>query len=886
MDKKRKNYILEINDNDLYMINKDNDNKNNNSKTFKKKISMITNYKTRNESLLNNLNNIVTENKEKIKQNKREISDLINLIKYREHNSKNKMHNTANEKNFVKNGLNQIYTKTLVSNKSNNKKKKNIRIFNSNFLNSKKNTLISSVDTYNARTNLNNNETNVYIIDEKPIVYFNKSKSMKNIDVNYKIYMQKKASLPKKYIFETKRIDESPVYHKKNIKYNKNNDYNFFTCNKENLENENDNKLRMTNSKKYYSKSNPNFFKKNEDNEENNMNLKYFKNFFERDIDDLSSIHNNSSFDFYTIDKDDNKTNKKNNIINRNSVYIKKRNTNIINFENNSNNNNAKSKKNFFETTIKNKNKLNIKNQKFIFDKEIINDKNHPIKSNLRKSNTEMRFSNTYNQNNEIKQNIEQFKLNNGTPFKLDFALKKETNNNNNIQNYNIIKERKNLLNRIFKKEIMNFHLYELIILEERLKNIILALNSNRSAYYECYDFLTYFKNNCDIFKNLNLLIKSEFDLKIIQKGINYILISIIFTYDYSYKQSILNNIILYMKEMLNLAYQNMILIYDYFFKRTLISKIKDIYSIKLVQIITNELAKLNKETNINLDCIIITTDNNKENKNNIETIKNNTNFILQSIKIIIKNYKNKNSSSFLFFLKEIFQKTSFIDIFYFFQNKILNSNGLFTYLLPSVILRQNKNLFNDIYPPYIDTFSKKKYSLILGLENTLVNFKYDLNFNLNKNYGKLELRPGLFPFLSDMKKYFEIILFSLYTKKIADYISNIIEQKEKYFDFKFYVQHSTIIQNEFIKELKRIGRPMDKIIIIDNFPQNYKMNKKNAINIKSYWGKNNNDNTLNELGKILVNIIKDGNDVRNGIEKYKKEIIEKISSNSYMNKY
>ena len=200
--------------------------------------------------------------------------------------------------------------------------------------------------------------------------------------------------------------------------------------------------------------------------------------------------------------------------------------------------------------------------------------------------------------------------------------------------------------------------------------------------------------------------------------------------------------------------------------------------------------------------------------------------------------------------------------------------------------MRQNKNLFNDIYPPYIDTFSKKKYSLILGLENTLVNFKYDLNFNLNKNYGKLELRPGLFPFLSDMKKYFEIILFSLYTKKIADYISNIIEQKEKYFDFKFYVQHSTIIENEFIKELKRIGRPMDKIIIIDNFPQNYKMNKKNAINIKSYWGKNNNDNTLNELGKILVNIIKDGNDVRNGIEKYKKEIIEKISSNSYMNKY
>ena len=207
MDKKRKNYILEINDNDLYMINKENENKNNNSKKFKKNISMITNYKIRNESILNNINNIVTENKEKIKQNKREISDLIALIKNREHNSKNRMqrHNTANEKNFVKNGLNQIYTKTLVSNKSNNKKKTNNRIFNSNFLNSEKNTLISSLDTYNAQTNLNHNEKNIYIIDEKPIVYFNKSKSMKNIDVNYKIYKPKKASLPKKSVKSRKK---------------------------------------------------------------------------------------------------------------------------------------------------------------------------------------------------------------------------------------------------------------------------------------------------------------------------------------------------------------------------------------------------------------------------------------------------------------------------------------------------------------------------------------------------------------------------------------------------------------------------------------------------------------------------------------------------------
>ena len=70
----------------------------------------------------------------------------------------------------------------------------------------------------------------------------------------------------------------------------------------------------------------------------------------------------------------------------------------------------------------------------------------------------------------------------------------------------------------------------------------------------------------------------------------------------------------------------------------------------------------------------------------------------------------------------------------------------------------------------------------------------------------------------------------------------------------------------------------MNKIIIVDNYNQNYKLNKKNAINIRSYWEKDYNDNTLNELGKILVKIINDEEDVRNGIEKYRDEIIEKIT--------
>ena len=80
------------------------------------------------------------------------------------------------------------------------------------------------------------------------------------------------------------------------------------------------------------------------------------------------------------------------------------------------------------------------------------------------------------------------------------------------------------------------------------------------------------------------------------------------------------------------------------------------------------------------------------------------------------------------------------------------------------------------------------------------------------------------------------------------------------------------------IKDLNRIGRSIDTIIIVDNMPQNYRLHKENGIHIKSFWGKNPDDNVLEELGVILIDIAKDGGDVRNGLKNYKNEILKKVS--------
>ena len=108
-----------------------------------------------------------------------------------------------------------------------------------------------------------------------------------------------------------------------------------------------------------------------------------------------------------------------------------------------------------------------------------------------------------------------------------------------------------------------------------------------------------------------------------------------------------------------------------------------------------------------------------------------------------------------------------------------------------------------------------------------------------------------------------------------------MLQKKKKiYFKHRFYRQHTIKEGNDFIKDLNRIGRPLDKIIIVDNIPQNFKLQRENGINIKSFWGKDVNDNALLELGIILVNIAKEGGDIRIGLKKYEDDILSKVASN------
>ena len=164
----------------------------------------------------------------------------------------------------------------------------------------------------------------------------------------------------------------------------------------------------------------------------------------------------------------------------------------------------------------------------------------------------------------------------------------------------------------------------------------------------------------------------------------------------------------------------------------------------------------------------------------------------------------------------------------------------------------------------------------MLDLDETLIHFKPQNN---GEDGGTLRVRPGIYEFLDEVGKYYELIVFTTATQDYADVLIDAVEEDKIYFEHRLYREHATIIDNDFVKDLTRIGRPLDKIIIVDNMPQNFRLQKENGIIIKAFWGEDKNDRALYELTTILVNIAKEGNDLRKGLVKYKDDIVKKVTS-------
>lgn len=139
---------------------------------------------------------------------------------------------------------------------------------------------------------------------------------------------------------------------------------------------------------------------------------------------------------------------------------------------------------------------------------------------------------------------------------------------------------------------------------------------------------------------------------------------------------------------------------------------------------------------------------------------------------------------------------------------------------------------------------SPHNYTLVLDLDETLI------HYDENTNGGQFFIRPHSQDFLKEMAQHFELVIFTAAVKDYADWILDRLDP-DGFITHRLY-RCSTSQQNGvYIKDLQKLGRDLDKMLIIDNSPENFQLQPENGIYIRS-WYDDPEDTALFELLSIL----------------------------------
>jgi CTD small phosphatase-like protein 2 len=183
---------------------------------------------------------------------------------------------------------------------------------------------------------------------------------------------------------------------------------------------------------------------------------------------------------------------------------------------------------------------------------------------------------------------------------------------------------------------------------------------------------------------------------------------------------------------------------------------------------------------------------------------------------------------------------------------------------------RESIVLKGQVEVPYLPGLKVEKYTLVLDLDETLVHYIE------TEDNGTYLTRPFLENFLKEMKKFYEIVVFTAAVQDYADWILDDFD-RQRMVDFRLYRQHTIPAGNLFLKDLNAIGRDLARVIIIDNVAENFQLQPENGILIKS-WYDDAQDNALKELMPILVQIVDSQMDVRDALKIFREQMLEQLS--------
>ncbi|XP_060909827.1 uncharacterized protein LOC132987061 isoform X1 [Labrus mixtus] len=95
--------------------------------------------------------------------------------------------------------------------------------------------------------------------------------------------------------------------------------------------------------------------------------------------------------------------------------------------------------------------------------------------------------------------------------------------------------------------------------------------------------------------------------------------------------------------------------------------------------------------------------------------------------------------------------------------------------------------------------------------------------------------RPHVDEFLKRMGEMFECVLFTASLSKYADPVSDLLD-KWGAFQSRLFRESCVFHKGNYVKDLSRLGRDLNKVIIIDNSPASYIFHPDNAVPVASWF--------------------------------------------------
>ena len=461
----------------------------------------------------------------------------------------------------------------------------------------------------------------------------------------------------------------------------------------------------------------------------------------------------------------------------------------------------------------------------------------------------------------------------------------------NNIDKYsnsiNIFNDKSNFFEKcnnniscLYERNEEFINIEDLLILEEKFTDVLISVKSRHNTPNECFELLNSYQQS-SLYNNFENYFRDITSKNIVHSAVMYLIYNVIVCYNFSFDISFFNTCYKYLESILEINHKSYILLCDLISLKISSSAKENIWVDKLRQMIKDNLNHIELNNKEYISFLMLHENINYKNPTfaNLLEIKYYSIQIEKYLKLFLIRLNDDNNlkADFCSLFEEI-RSISVDKLLHFFKSKVIrviNQNASVAGIESSsykILLNEN-----SIQVPYLKNKCSKKFSLVLDLDETLISFKLEPN---EENKGTIRFRPYLDSFLQRVKEKYEIIVFTSGTQDYADPLEDAIEQDEKYFDARLYRQHTIACGKDIVKDISRIGRPLDKILIVENMPQNYRLQKENGILIKSFYGEDIYDTALLSLGDILMKIANEFNDVRKGISKYKDEILNKVSTN------